>query len=427
LVVCSLEPRGEVRRGVRILVDEIVDLDPSLPVLYVAPAVDIRHQLKQGKVADITGSRLHKVHARIHVLRPHRWLPRSVGPSGDRHLERQTLDAIGEIGLRKPLLWVNDPTPAPFAVRTGWPSLYKVTHDRLLAPLSPCRRSRLRADNHLLMERSHALVVCSTVLARSRGRSRTLELMPNGVAVDLFGTSRSEPSDLPVARITLDVATLCAERMDAPLVLSPASARPDLRIVLIVLIVLIGSNTMPEDMTSALSRVPTIHLFGPRPYDQIPADLQRGDVVVIHHLVNSFTESLDPINAHECLAAGQPTIDTPVAGPCRLGPPIVIVDRECFVEAMSAALATATPAGLPATFDDTPVPAWRGPGGNYGVVDDSGTSPGASVTLLIAHAGRRTRDLAVASLLAITKVQPPSARRSYCRGQTSWPPKASLR
>src|ERR1039458_3706567 len=126
LVVCSLEPRGEVRRGVRILVDAIVHLGRSLPVLYVAPAVDIRHQLKQGKVADITGSRLHKVHARIHVLRPHRWVPPSVGPSGDRHLERQTLDAIGEIGLRKPLLWVNDPPPAPFAVRTGWPSLYKV-------------------------------------------------------------------------------------------------------------------------------------------------------------------------------------------------------------------------------------------------------------------------------------------------------------
>ena len=33
LVVCSLEPWGEVHRRIRILVDEIVDLDPTLEVL----------------------------------------------------------------------------------------------------------------------------------------------------------------------------------------------------------------------------------------------------------------------------------------------------------------------------------------------------------------------------------------------------------
>ena len=58
LVVCSLESWGEVKRRIRILVDELVELDPSLQVLFVAPALDILHELKSGRVADIAGPRL---------------------------------------------------------------------------------------------------------------------------------------------------------------------------------------------------------------------------------------------------------------------------------------------------------------------------------------------------------------------------------
>src|SRR5580693_441806 len=84
LVVCSLEPWGEVRRRLRILVDEIVDLDPSVHVLYVAPAVDVPYQLKLGRLRGILGARLEQVHPRIHVLRPRKWLPRAIGPFADR-------------------------------------------------------------------------------------------------------------------------------------------------------------------------------------------------------------------------------------------------------------------------------------------------------------------------------------------------------
>ena len=99
--------------------------------------------------------------------------------------------------------------------------------------------------------------------------------------------------------------------------------------------------------------MPSIHLLGARPYDQVPAFLQHADVVVIPHLVNPFTESLDPIKAYECLAAGRPTVATPVAGFRELGPPVVIADRERFVEAVSAALDRAGPAaGRPEPLGD---------------------------------------------------------------------------
>ena len=86
LVVCSLEDWGTVRRRIRILVDELVDRDPLLQVLYVAPAVDIPFEFSRGRLGALARPRKEAVHPRVHVLRPRKWLPRAVGPTADRSL-----------------------------------------------------------------------------------------------------------------------------------------------------------------------------------------------------------------------------------------------------------------------------------------------------------------------------------------------------
>jgi glycosyltransferase involved in cell wall biosynthesis len=361
LVVCSLESWTEVRRRIRILVDELVDLDPSLQVLFVAPSVDVLHQLGQGKFADIIrprrgaqgSSRLVQVHPRIHVLRPRKWLPRVVGPFADRSLERQILDAVMELGLPQPLLWINDASYAGLALRTGWPTLYDITDDWLLAPLAPRQRQRLVDNERSLIEHSQAVVVCSPDLARTRGDTRPVELIPNGVDLDLFRAVRPRPPDLPPAPVALYVGTLHSWRTDVELLLDLARARPDVQVVLV------GPNSLPHDVTERLESVPTIHVLGARPYDQIPAFMQHADIVIIPHLVNPFTESLDPIKAYECLAVGRPTVTTPVAGFRELGEPIVVADRGTFVSAASSALAQADPPGGPTPPVDETIPTWH--------------------------------------------------------------------
>jgi len=42
--------------------------------------------------------------------------------------------------------------------------------------------------------------------------------------------------------------------------------------------------------------------------------MQHADVLVVPHLVSSFTESLDPIKLYEYRAVGRPVVSTPVAG-----------------------------------------------------------------------------------------------------------------
>ncbi len=92
---------------------------------------------------------------------------------------------------------------------------------------------------------------------------------------------------------------------------------------------------------------------------EIPAYLQHADVVIVPHLVNPFTESLDPIKAYECLAAGRPTVTTPVAGFRHLGPPVVVAEEGRFVAATLSALSGASPPGTPPGPAQADVPSWH--------------------------------------------------------------------
>ncbi len=366
VVVCSLETWGTVRRRIRIMVDELVEADPTLQVLYVAPPVDVPYELTQRRLHDLTATRLEQVHPRIHVLRPRKWLPRVFGPAAGRSLGRQVRRTVASLGLPDPLLWVNDASYADFAVDSGWPVVYDITDDWLLAPLPARQEARLRADDELLLERSGAVVVCSPDLARTRGDRRAVDLIPNGVDVELFRTGQDRPANLPAAPVAVYVGTLHEERIDVDLLVELATARPDVRFALV------GPSSLGPQSTARLAAVGNVHLLGPCPYDRVPGYLQHADLVVIPHLVNPFTESLDPIKAYECLAAGRPTLSTPVAGFRDLGSPVVVVERERFVATASDLLDDPPP-----TVESADVPTWRRRAGDMAAVMERVRTAGA--------------------------------------------------
>ncbi len=130
----------EVREGaIRILVDELVDLDPSLQVLFVAPAVDILHELRRaGSPSRSPAPRLGPGSTPGSTCcGPASGCPGWWAPSPTGRWNGQVLEAVNELGLPRPLLWINDASYAALAVRTGWPSLYDITDDWLLAPHGP--------------------------------------------------------------------------------------------------------------------------------------------------------------------------------------------------------------------------------------------------------------------------------------------------
>ena len=217
-----------------------------------------------------------------------KWLPRRIRPGIDAALARQVLAAGRTLGFDRPLLWINDVAFAPVITATGWPSVYDVTDDWLLADGVPRWLARERANDALALREADEVVVCSLTLPESRGKVRPVHLVTNGVDVEHLRAPTVRPSDLPSGRIVLYQGTLVAGRLDLPLCAGLARGLRGR-----ATLVLLGPNSLTRDAEADLVDAGAVVLGG-RPYADMPAYLQHADVLVVPHQVNPFVEPLDP-------------------------------------------------------------------------------------------------------------------------------------
>jgi glycosyltransferase involved in cell wall biosynthesis len=171
--------------------------------------------------------------------------------------------------------------------------------------------------------------------------------VPNAVDVERFRQPQPRPRDLPATPTAVYVGTLHEARLDVELVVEIARSLTWLSVVLV------GPDALQGAAHRSLANEPNIHLLGLRPHADVPAYLQHADVVFVPHLINAFTESLDPVKAYECLAVDTPTVATPVAGFRELAGAVSVAPRGSFVDAVRIALAGG--AGTPPRSD---VPTW---------------------------------------------------------------------
>jgi teichuronic acid biosynthesis glycosyltransferase TuaH len=338
LVVCSLEPWDDVWRRNQFFTDALLRRNPALRVLFVEPAADPLFDLRVGRAPALPRLRTLSADGRLRAFRPLKALPRRAGPVADGLLRKQVLLAARSLRFMRPMLWINDVTYAPLIGATGWPALYDVTDDWLLAPFAPREVERLRRLDELALNTAGEVVVCSQALAASRGARRPVSLIPNGVDVEHFRRPRPRPHDLPETPVAVYVGSLHDARIDVELVVELARALPELSLVFV------GPNSLDQGAQRLLDALPNVLLLGPRPYSDVPGYLQHADVVIVPHRISPFTESLDPIKAYECLAIETPTVATPVAGFRDHAEALNIVDRDGFVTRVAALLSASIPA-----------------------------------------------------------------------------------
>lgn len=349
LIVCSLEPWDDVWRRNQFLLAGLLEGDPGLRVLLVEPPADPLFELGKRRAPTLAkGLRAIPgiADGRLWAYQPTKIVPRLAGAFADRILSLGVVRVAARLGFQAPLLWINDPSRAPLLAQTRWPALYDITDDWLVANRPPRERSRLRANESLLMQRCAAVVVCSPQLAKDKGRTRPVVLIPNAVDVERYRRPAERPPDLPDAPTALYVGTLHEDRLDIDLCLSTAR-----RLAGIATLVLLGPTALSEANTARLAEAENVALLGPRPNAAIPAYLQHADVLITPHVVTDFTESLDPIKLYEYLAAGRPIVATPVAGFRESAGPIALASAENFPEAVVSAIdAAPLPDGVPLTL-----------------------------------------------------------------------------
>lgn len=347
LVVCALDAWDDVWIRNQPLADALLRRHPALRVLFVEPPTDPIFNLAQLRLPVRPRISALRDDRRLHALRPLKLLPRRLGPLSDRLLLDQVIYATRRLGFTRPTLCLNDVTYAPLIRRTGWPTVYDVSDDWLLAPFPPREIARLRRLDELALADAHEVIVCSPALAASRGEGRAVTLVPNAVNVEHFRHPQPRPRDMPPAPTAVYVGTLHEARLDVELVIELARSLSTLSVVLV------GPDALPAAARRKLTVEPNVHLLGSRPHVDVPAYLQHADVLFVPHLINPFTDSLDPVKAYECLAVDRPTVATPVAGFRELSGVVTVVPRGSFVDAVRAALAADV-----ASQPSLPVPTW---------------------------------------------------------------------
>jgi teichuronic acid biosynthesis glycosyltransferase TuaH len=326
VVCCSLEPWDDVWRRNQFLATELLQLRPSLRLLFVGIPVDMAWSIAHRRRPPSAGLRALGTTGRLWTFAPRKWLPRRLRPGADHALGLQVVAAARRLDLRTPVLWINDNSYADLLTTTGWPAVYDVTDDWLLASHAERELVRQRHNDRRMLMGSAEVVVCSPDLATSRGRDRSVHLIPNGVDLDHLRRPQPRPADLVAGPVVLYQGTLNDGRLDIELCAEIAT-----RLAGRATLVFVGPDSLSaasaERLTGAGAR-----LIGARPYRQLPGYLQHADVLVVPHEINPFTESLDPIKAREFVAVGRPTVSTSVAGFRDLGSPVRIAAREEFVD-----------------------------------------------------------------------------------------------
>ncbi len=314
LVVISLEPWDEVWRRNQHLVAGLLRRDPDLRVLFVEPGTDPLHAARTGAPLH-TGRGLRRGPHLTGVAPDALWLyeptkifPRRVDPHQDARWAKGVERAARRSRLSDPLLWVNDPRGVEVLEHTGWPALYDITDDWLAADRDRATHERLVRQEERLMRQVREVVVCSPALQHTKSTIRPVTLLRNAVDVDAVRTPVTRPADLPPGPVAVYVGTLHGDRLDVDLCVETAHALAGT-----ASLVLVGPNALTASQDAKLQAAGIIRL-GARDSRVVPGYLQHADVLLVPHLVDDFTDSLDPIKLYEYRAVGRPVVSTPVSG-----------------------------------------------------------------------------------------------------------------
>lgn len=340
IVVCSLEAWDDVWRRNQYLLDALLREDPRLEVLFVEPAADPLHELvRRHRPARGRGMRtIEGYGGRLRALQPTKLLPRLAGPLADALLRRRVIGAVRRLGWRECRLWINDPRWRSLATATGWPTMYDITDDWVEAERGGREHRRLEAADRALLGLSQEIVVCSPLLRDSKGAARAVTLIRNAVDVARYREPHPRPGDLPDVPVALYVGTLHEDRLDVDLVLETGervAARGGR-------VVLVGPQALDERNSARLTASGTVTMLGARPKQSVPAYLQHAHALIVPHVVDRFTDTLDPIKLYEYLAVGRPVVSTDVAGfrDEKDAAGVTVVDRSRFADVVAESVGT---------------------------------------------------------------------------------------
>ena len=231
----------------------------------------------------------------------------------DRLLRRAVGRAVRALGFESPILWTYAPQ-ARVLVGSLRPRLV-VYHcvDDLAAQDGIDAMSFRQAEEALARDADLVIATSAPLRDRLASLSDNVALMTNVADTTAFAEAL-EPGrvDVDVDALSrpriLFVGAVSATKVDLPLLGELARLRPEWNIVAVGPIGLGDPGTDVSD----IRREPNIHFVGPRTHHELPGVLRGADAGIIPYRINELTASVFPLKVYEYLAAGLPTVSTPL-------------------------------------------------------------------------------------------------------------------
>lgn len=232
-----------------------------------------------------------------------------------RAFNRQVLSTLlnvqrARLGMQRATLWTYNPMTAQLLdISVFERVIYHCVDDISAQPGMPSKA--LAHAEQDLAQSSSIVFATSHKLAETRSLWNPATFyLPNVADYGHFSTAQSQdlrvPSDLarlPGPRIGF-VGAISAYKLDFELIRYVAESHPEWSIILIGKV---GEGD-PWTDPGVLAGIPNLHLFGPRPYDQVPAYLKGFDVALLPNHRNEYTDSMFPMKFFEYLSAGLPVV-----------------------------------------------------------------------------------------------------------------------
>jgi glycosyltransferase involved in cell wall biosynthesis len=298
-----------------------------------ASAADARRAWK--KLADVARGML-EPEPNLHVLAP-LYLPaygnEVVRRANGALLQLQIRSAMRRLGMRRPVGWSFLPSAAPVAGRLGESLVVYHVVDEFSA-FSDASAHVAELERRLLRRADLVIASSEPLLAAKRGVNPRTVLVRHGV--DHAHFARALDPTLPVPdplralpRPVIGFFGLLADWIDLPLVRRVADAFPRASVVLLGKVA-----TSLEPLAGAAN----VHLFGRRPYAELPAWCRGFDVALTPFRRNELALAANPLKAREYVAAGLPNVCTDLPELRRIPGCTVTRNDQEFVAAVGQAL-----------------------------------------------------------------------------------------
>jgi glycosyltransferase involved in cell wall biosynthesis len=320
LLFFSIEDWNEVWRRNQFFCAELVRRNPDAEILWVNPVVDLLHSLMRHDFSQFSAIRLAPNavtgQAQILTIKPIKILPNKLGREFNNRLFADNIrSALHSLGWTSYDVWINAQSARQLLPFPGTKKLiYDITDDWTKMPQPEHIRLATIEDDAAMLRDADHVIVCSRQLYESKkNRCRELTLIHNGVDDHRYHPDQLSKTETPadIGQIQKPIigytGTLHSSRLDLALTAQVADELKHVNFVFVG----------PDCLTAAerkLLNKPNIHILGSRSYEELPRYIARFDAYMTPHLVNDFTESLDPLKLYEYMSTGKPIISTDCAG-----------------------------------------------------------------------------------------------------------------